>query len=88
MILRRLGRTKYRAMRLFPWITLFNTIQLFRLTEFSWWYVGFGILAIVLYLYEKEYGIAGELDVAWEKSKQWNDFKTHFDKRMDELTAD
>jgi hypothetical protein len=79
---------KYRAMRLTPYVTIFNTLQLLRLAEFSWWYVVALLGGVLIYLYEKHYGIQGELDVAWAESKAWQDFKKHFDKRMDEITAD
>lgn len=74
-LLRLFGQFKYRAMRLSGYVTIFNTLLLVLALGWRWWYVLVFALFVILYLFEKKYGIPGELDVAWKNSKEWQEFK-------------
>lgn len=74
----RIGRAKYRIVRLFPYLTIYNLIILIDLNGFRWWYLVLIPVAIFVYWFETCYGIRSELDVAWNNSNEWQEFKKEF----------
>ena len=76
--LRYLGQFKYRAMRLAPYNTIFQTAILIGF-GWKWWYIFLFVGMIVAYIFEKRHGIPGELDVAWKNSAEWQQFRKEWD---------
>lgn len=80
MILNRIARIKYKALRLSTYITLFNTVVLVAGFGWKWWYILVVPCILGAYWFEGKYGISGEMSVAWNNSKEWKEFKSKFDK--------
>jgi hypothetical protein len=78
-MLRRLARLKYRMMRLSGYITILNTVILIFGFGWKWWYLPCLALVILAYLFEQRHGIAGEMDVAWKNSAEWQKFRGEWD---------
>lgn len=77
--LRLFGQFKYRAMRLSGYVTIFNTVLLVLALGWRWWYIVAFLGFVILYIFEKKYGIPGELDVAWKNAKEWQEFKEQWE---------
>lgn len=85
MILNRIARIKYKALRLSTYITLFNTVVLITGFGWKWWYLGIVPLVILAYWFESKYGISGEVDVSWGNSSEWREFKKRFNELYDRV---
>jgi len=62
-ILLRLARIKARATQLGFYMSYWNTLMIMSIKGWQWWYLIAGAVVLLLYLYEKEYGIRGSADV-------------------------
>ena len=78
-VLRGIARMKYRVMRLSGYITVLNTVILIFGFGWKWWYLPALCFVVVAYLFEKKHGIAGEMDVAYSQSREWQELKQKID---------
>jgi len=77
-MLRRLARLKFRLMRVNPYIQLFGTLLLIDIAGWRWWFPFAALGFLAAYLFEKYYGVKGEMDVTWANSEEWKTFKKEF----------
>lgn len=78
-MLRRIARLKFRLMRVNPYVQMFNTGLLLIIAGWRWWYVLAGVGFLAAYLFEKKYGVKGEMDVTWQNSEVWTKYEERFD---------
>ena len=84
-MLRRLGSAKYKIVRVFAYIAIVNLAILVQVNGWQWWYLVVPPIFGLLYWFESRYGIPGELDIAWAKSREWQEYKIEFQELQNEV---